>query len=903
MANKRFIPTNAEDYIIASAPDSSANEGDYIVATAPDASSFWSADINADHPTLGRSIMAGSSGLAKGLLGLVGDIPHFATYALSGPYAAEQVPQLSPYVNKGVDWLLEHAANYKPATKAEADVETVGKYIGAAPLFEASIPALVSATGGGIGDVVAGRMFSDSPTARLVGSLIGGLTPAAVETAGARFISPFTKTGAEKIAGQKLLSSLTEQQKSRLDDYLAQQANDGTPPPAGDGGASVVRQPTLAEVTQSPETANAQIAFGGEKTPEGSKYLEGQQTRLDAIRADIEKLAPGSMDSTLTADVRGENLRNAIAPIVDDAHQNASNKFSIFNESQVTIPVPNLPGKLEGLINEAGPLGPGPNSSKFMDAVGPGGSYYRPEAEVRAEKAGLILPKSMEVPSNESGLSLGNFQRVRSDAIGQVNDLHNASNWKDARFAKELVDELDSAVENYVTGIQAGRIKADPKTEQDIFAAYDAIKNWRKYSNIYRSGLVGELLRTISGNYRVGNSAIIKKIAATPEASRQFATAFGGRSDVMQQAQAGLIADMSAKDITGWPQYFQRRRSQFQHIFQDKFDQLESFIGEIASSNSVKKLQGQITKGGSQTAFVSAAKALSDPEAYLKLMGSRAGSVVSGTVGAYLGHGGMGSATGTVIGLTVGQGMANLANQSLSNVRRALLEAYSNPQIAAELMKDATPERLFKLMVAIPALGLSQMATNAMATEGNQQTQTQQSTSAPNMSFIPTDPSEYEMPSEGGAANGGDVEPSMDKVSAIIKKAPPLIQAMVKVESGFNPNAVGSSGEIGLTQLMPATIKALGITNPYDPQQNLEGGQRWFDMMNEKYGYLGDVRIVLAAYNAGEPAVDAAINKARARGEQIIWPNIRKYLKGGAQTYPTQVMAALAEIEQESQGL
>lgn len=82
---------------------------------------------------------------------------------------------------------------------------------------------------------------------------------------------------------------------------------------------------------------------------------------------------------------------------------------------------------------------------------------------------------------------------------------------------------------------------------------------------------------------------------------------------------------------------------------------------------------------------------------------------------------------------------------------------------------------------------------------------------------------------------------------------PALLKAVARVESGLNPRAVSRAGALGIMQLMPATVRSLGVTDPFDPAQSIFGAARYLRSLFDRFG--GDVGSALAAYNAGPGAV------------------------------------------------
>ncbi len=83
---------------------------------------------------------------------------------------------------------------------------------------------------------------------------------------------------------------------------------------------------------------------------------------------------------------------------------------------------------------------------------------------------------------------------------------------------------------------------------------------------------------------------------------------------------------------------------------------------------------------------------------------------------------------------------------------------------------------------------------------------------------------------------------------------PNLLRAVIVVESGFNSRAVSKRGAVGLMQLMPATATRFGVSNRYDPRQNVRGGALYLGFLISRFGQ--NVHLALAAFNAGEDAVE-----------------------------------------------
>lgn len=116
-------------------------------------------------------------------------------------------------------------------------------------------------------------------------------------------------------------------------------------------------------------------------------------------------------------------------------------------------------------------------------------------------------------------------------------------------------------------------------------------------------------------------------------------------------------------------------------------------------------------------------------------------------------------------------------------------------------------------------------------------------------------------PPQASGAVGTAQKPAKEQLQRMVHETaerhqvdPKLVRAVIETESNWNPSAVSHKGAFGLMQLVPGTAQRMGVTNVFDPQQNLDGGVKYLRSLLDRYN--GNVPLTLAAYNAGEHAVD-----------------------------------------------
>jgi soluble lytic murein transglycosylase-like protein len=193
------------------------------------------------------------------------------------------------------------------------------------------------------------------------------------------------------------------------------------------------------------------------------------------------------------------------------------------------------------------------------------------------------------------------------------------------------------------------------------------------------------------------------------------------------------------------------------------------------------------------------------------------------------------------VGATPGLPPGELAIAQRVHQLQALIEQSREVSI-----NGATPNLAAKGTVQTPS---SNLGIPSQATSGSFAAALQAATTA---DYAPTTPIGAQGAGSGGAG-ASEYDPLIEQAAARNGLDPAVLHGLIQQESGFDPNSQSSAGATGLTQLMPGTASSLGVANPLNPAESIEGGARYLSQMMSRFG--GNTEEALAAYNAGPGAV------------------------------------------------
>ena len=128
------------------------------------------------------------------------------------------------------------------------------------------------------------------------------------------------------------------------------------------------------------------------------------------------------------------------------------------------------------------------------------------------------------------------------------------------------------------------------------------------------------------------------------------------------------------------------------------------------------------------------------------------------------------------------------------------------------------------------------------------------------------------------SSGSADLDEIFEEAGRRYNLSPNLLKAVAKVESNFRPDVVSTAGAMGIMQLMPGTAAGLGVTDAFDPYQNIMGGASYLRQMLDRFD--GDLRVALSAYNAGPGRVSRNDGKVLPFTENYVSKVLRNYTGG-----------------------
>jgi len=183
-------------------------------------------------------------------------------------------------------------------------------------------------------------------------------------------------------------------------------------------------------------------------------------------------------------------------------------------------------------------------------------------------------------------------------------------------------------------------------------------------------------------------------------------------------------------------------------------------------------------------------------------------------------------------------------DRSFDNVLADERARYGMAASPTDQTEAATPEPSPNSLVGLPGSGIPIGRRPYLAEPSAGPLPSTPSTSRV-MPLVPT--TQQIVPIKTGSAT--DYDPIIDRYAAANGLSPKLVKAVIKTESDFNPHDRSSAGAMGLMQLMPDNVREAGISDPYDPEQNIAAGTKQLAGFVQQYH--GDLDLALAAYNAG----------------------------------------------------
>jgi soluble lytic murein transglycosylase-like protein len=251
----------------------------------------------------------------------------------------------------------------------------------------------------------------------------------------------------------------------------------------------------------------------------------------------------------------------------------------------------------------------------------------------------------------------------------------------------------------------------------------------------------------------------------------------------------------------------------------------------------------------------------------------------------------------SAVGEALGVAASRLAVKREDELNAMIGRMLSDPSLIKIAAAPPTKENVFKLMNALERAGF-------VAARGAAQEESPVATQTPAMDLeqenMMLEQRIMELEKEYQPAEAKEVKIGKQNISALIDDVATKygvnaneLSAIAQVESSFNPKAVGPKTRFGqakgLMQLIPETAEALGVKNPFDAKQSLEGASKLLKELEDFFGKYNDRRFIWAAYNSRPVLIRNAIDKVKADGDKVTWSNVSEYVPRETKNYVNKI--------------
>jgi soluble lytic murein transglycosylase-like protein len=658
---------------------------------------------------------------------------------------------------------------------------------------------------------------------------------------------------------------------------------------------------TTAELTGSERLAQAERLLKTQSAGDANvEFARLAKQKLDDINQSAVSL-------TDLGDVNPKRAGQAAKSLLEGAaerqRQAASEKF--------TDEVRNIVAPIEGISKQAKAINQDVyQTTKVFAPEGELGELFtkiqKLEGKEAAQKApagfGRAAPKTSEKATETS---VGMLQDLRSKALELSRAAPEGS--RDELFANRIVDLLGKKIDSV-------------KGTESLAAARTA---WREYKQRWFYDEAGQRAPLNKLLRKQNPEDIIADVSKKSAASDEYAKVLGGlEPNKLAMEMSDFASKQTVDEKLKW---IRSKRAVYADspiwgLVQNWESILQKTKDAAAKGNvdalSPKNIDAQAASlvralGGAERRVAASA----GEAATLSAASNIARSSVTGALG--------GTSAGALMAALV-PGVGKRVERSTDLVATALTQALKDPSVALKYIDDAAKFgekeaaknalRGQKMTSALEYLAPRAGAFSRSAGVFNPQIESMTpsivaatATPAPT-AIIQSDPfaelesalgsdfsdamavEETPMPTESSSKVGKqEISAIIDDVATKYKVPAAELKAIAKIESDFNPNAIGPKTRFGQAegamQLMPATAKALGVKDPFDARQSIEGASKLLLQLENTFGEYNDRRFIWAAYNSRPALVKNAIRKVKADGDKVTWGNVSKYMPPETKNY------------------